>query len=83
MAEDLDYQQAQLAYSIIERLIEHTRVDTAHPFFASRSLEFRDRPSFVSILRRPEIHLQDLIREHGKWVEPAEPVNAGVEAASL
>lgn len=26
MAEDLDYQKAQLAYSIIERLIEHTRV---------------------------------------------------------
>ena len=26
MAEDLDYEQAQLAYSIIERLIEHTRV---------------------------------------------------------
>ena len=27
--------------------------------------------------------LQDLIREHGKWVEPAETVSAGVEAASL
>lgn len=26
MAEDLDYQQARLAYSIIESLIEHTRV---------------------------------------------------------
>ena len=26
MAEDIDYQQAQLAYSIIERLIEHTHV---------------------------------------------------------
>jgi len=26
MAEDLDYQKAQLAYSIIERLLEHTRV---------------------------------------------------------
>jgi len=26
MAEDLDYQQAQLAYSIIENLIEHTRI---------------------------------------------------------
>lgn len=26
MAEDLDFQRAQLAYSIIERLIEHTRV---------------------------------------------------------
>ena len=26
MAEDLDYAQAQLAYSIIQNLIEHTRV---------------------------------------------------------
>ena len=26
MADDLDYQQAQLAHSIIERLLEHTRV---------------------------------------------------------
>ncbi|HEV8430945.1 MAG TPA: hypothetical protein VGQ41_23785 [Pyrinomonadaceae bacterium] len=26
MAEDLDYAQAQLAYSIIQSLIEHTRV---------------------------------------------------------
>jgi hypothetical protein len=26
MAEDLDYEHARLAYSIIERLIEHTRV---------------------------------------------------------
>ena len=26
MAEDLDFQEAQLAYSIIERLIEHNRV---------------------------------------------------------
>ena len=26
MAEDIDYEQAQLAYSIIQRLIEHNRV---------------------------------------------------------
>jgi len=26
MAEDLDFQQAQLAHSIIERLVEHNRV---------------------------------------------------------
>ena len=26
MAEDIDFQQAQLAYSIIDRLIEHNRV---------------------------------------------------------
>ena len=29
MAEDLDFQQARLAYSIIERLIEHNRVVSA------------------------------------------------------
>ena len=27
--------------------------------------------------------LQDLIREHGKWVEPAEAIGAGVDATSL
>src|SRR5437867_10336059 len=40
----------------IERLrerIEHERVDTTHPFFVSRGLEFRDRPSFTALLRRP------------------------------
>ena len=27
--------------------------------------------------------LQDLIREHGKWVEPAEAIGAGVDATSF
>jgi tRNA uridine 5-carboxymethylaminomethyl modification enzyme len=50
----------------IERLrnaVETARVDTAHPFFVSRGVEFRSRPSFVELLRRPEIHLADLIAE--------------------
>src|SRR5216117_229387 len=33
-------------------------------------MEFRDRPSFMSILRRPEIHLEDLIREGVLALEP-------------
>jgi tRNA uridine 5-carboxymethylaminomethyl modification enzyme len=50
----------------IERLrdlVAQTKVDTSHSFFVSRSLQFRDRPSLVGLLRRPEIHMQDLIAE--------------------
>jgi len=44
-------------------LVENTRVDTSHRFFLSRGLGFRDKPSFASLLRRPEIHIEDLIAE--------------------
>jgi len=44
-------------------LIEGGRVDVNHPFFVSRGLEFRERPSFVGLLRRPEIRLEELISE--------------------
>src|SRR5437762_2864926 len=50
----------------IERLrdlVELARLDTSHSFFVSRGLEFRDRPNFVGLLRRPEIHMEDLIAE--------------------
>jgi tRNA uridine 5-carboxymethylaminomethyl modification enzyme len=39
------------------------RLDTSHPFCIARSLEFRSRPNLVELLRRPEIHLADLIAE--------------------
>ncbi|HLH30458.1 MAG TPA: tRNA uridine-5-carboxymethylaminomethyl(34) synthesis enzyme MnmG [Terriglobia bacterium] len=48
----------------IDRLresVEATRVDTAHPFFADRGIEFRERPTFSNLLRRPEIHMEELI----------------------
>jgi len=38
-------------------------VDTEHPFFIARQLAFRERPSMVSLLRRPEIRLHELIGE--------------------
>ncbi|HEY2382648.1 MAG TPA: tRNA uridine-5-carboxymethylaminomethyl(34) synthesis enzyme MnmG [Terriglobia bacterium] len=48
----------------IERLkesLDGVRVDTSHAFFVSRGIEFRERPSLISLLRRPEIHLEELI----------------------
>lgn len=47
----------------LRELVEHARVDTTHSFFVSRGLEFRDRPNVPGLLRRPEIHLEELIRE--------------------
>jgi tRNA uridine 5-carboxymethylaminomethyl modification enzyme len=38
-------------------------MDSGHPFFVSRGIEFRERPTLGSLLRRPEIHLQELITE--------------------
>src|SRR5437867_1808421 len=47
----------------LHQLVEQTRVNTEHSFFVSRGLEFRSRPSFIELVRRPEIHLADLIAE--------------------
>jgi tRNA uridine 5-carboxymethylaminomethyl modification enzyme len=59
--------------SRIERLrdsVATTRVDPAHSFFVSRLLEFRDRPTLLALLRRPEIRMEDLIREGVLKTEP-------------
>jgi tRNA uridine 5-carboxymethylaminomethyl modification enzyme len=45
----------------LRHMVEHSRVDAGHSFFVERGLEFRDRPSFIGLLRRPDIRLQDLI----------------------
>jgi tRNA uridine 5-carboxymethylaminomethyl modification enzyme len=50
----------------IQRLrerIETTRVDTTHTYFISRGIDFRERPSFVALLRRPDVQLEELIAE--------------------
>ena len=39
------------------------KANPSHPFFTSRGLELRDRPSVMALLRRPEIHLEDLVKE--------------------
>src|SRR5439155_21978866 len=47
----------------LRELVQTSRVNTEHSFFVSRGLEFRSRPSFIDLVRRPEIHLADLIAE--------------------
>ena len=44
-------------------VVEGARVDTSHPFFISRKLEFRERPTLAGLLRRPELHLEEMISE--------------------
>src|SRR5262249_44272885 len=53
--------QARLAASRDQ--IASTVIDTAHPFFATRELTFKERPQALALLRRPEIRLQQLIAE--------------------
>ncbi len=65
-----DYLERQARIGRLRHLIENSRVDTAHPFFASRGLEFRERPNFVALLRRPDIRMEDLISEHVLETEP-------------
>src|ERR1051326_3920408 len=54
----------------VRNLLAGRRVDTSHPFFVSRGLDFRSRPSLVELIRRPEIHLADLIHERVIQAEP-------------
>jgi tRNA uridine 5-carboxymethylaminomethyl modification enzyme len=54
----------------VRDLLDQTRVDRGHSFFVSRGLEFRSRPSLVELIRRPEIHIADLIREGVIQPEP-------------
>lgn len=63
------YQERQTRLGRIRAAVRDTPVDTSHSFFVSRGLEFRDRPSLTSVLRRPEIHLEGLIEEGAVAVE--------------
>ena len=45
----------------VRQVLETAKLDTSHPFFAARGVEFRSRPSFIELLRRPEMHIADLI----------------------
>jgi tRNA uridine 5-carboxymethylaminomethyl modification enzyme len=43
--------------------VETEKVDAAHPYFAARNLDVRERPALKTVLLRPEVRLADLIRE--------------------
>src|SRR5262245_45655062 len=50
-------------------MVQQARVDVHHPYFVSRGLVFRERPTVVALLRRPEIRLEELISEGVLLVE--------------
>jgi len=57
------YLERRSRLQALRETVQQARVDVKHDFFVSRHLEFRERPSFVNLLRRPEIHLEELIAE--------------------
>jgi tRNA uridine 5-carboxymethylaminomethyl modification enzyme len=61
------YEDRQGRIGRVRDQIRQSKVDASHSFFELRGLEFRDRQSLISLLRRPEIHLEELIRE-GVWL---------------
>jgi tRNA uridine 5-carboxymethylaminomethyl modification enzyme len=59
----VQFQERQGRLEEFRQRVAATPVDITHSFFSSRELTFRDRPNFTALLRRPEIHLRDLIDE--------------------
>jgi tRNA uridine 5-carboxymethylaminomethyl modification enzyme len=57
------FNEKQRRIDRLRETIASTRIDTSHSFFASRSMEFRERPTLMTLLKRPEIRLEELIRE--------------------
>src|SRR4029453_4000316 len=50
------YQGGQGETKRLQACLSQTKPEPAHPFFLSRGLELRDRPTISALLRRPEIH---------------------------
>jgi len=57
------YQERRARIEKTEEWLSVAKPDPAHIFFSSRSMDLRERPSVLTLLRRPEVHLEDLIKE--------------------
>jgi tRNA uridine 5-carboxymethylaminomethyl modification enzyme len=57
------YQDRQSRLERLRTRLVETRPDPSHSFFVSRGIELRDRPNVVLLLRRPEVHLEELLKE--------------------
>jgi tRNA uridine 5-carboxymethylaminomethyl modification enzyme len=64
------YQERQARIERVEKGFASVKPDVNHPFFVSRGIELRERPTVAALLRRPEIRLEELIAEHAIEVEP-------------
>jgi len=56
-----EYLQRESRMDRMRSQLSTTKPDIADNFFISRGLELRDRPNVALLLRRPEIHLEDLL----------------------
>jgi tRNA uridine 5-carboxymethylaminomethyl modification enzyme len=63
------YLERQARIDRVRKQFATTKPDPTHPFFISRGIELRDRPTVVALLRRPEIRLEDLMGEKVLEVE--------------
>jgi tRNA uridine 5-carboxymethylaminomethyl modification enzyme len=57
------YLERQARIERVQKQFATVKPDAAHPYFVSRGIELRDRPTVVALLRRPEIRLEELVAE--------------------
>jgi tRNA uridine 5-carboxymethylaminomethyl modification enzyme len=58
-----DYLERQSRIERLRARLSETKPEASHPFFISRGIELRDRPTVAALLRRPEIRLEELFAE--------------------
>jgi tRNA uridine 5-carboxymethylaminomethyl modification enzyme len=63
------YLERQARIERVRKQFATTKPNPAHPFFISRGIEVRERPTVVALLRRPEIRLEELVAEKVLEVE--------------
>src|SRR5574339_34400 len=51
------YLERQARIERLQSRLSETKPEPGHPFFISRGIELRDRPTVAALLRRPEIRL--------------------------
>jgi tRNA uridine 5-carboxymethylaminomethyl modification enzyme len=57
------YNERQQRIGRLRDSVATTRIDPTHAFFVSRSMHFRERPTLAALLKRPEIRMEELIKE--------------------
>ncbi len=63
------YLERQARIERVRERFETIKPDPAHPFFVTKSMELRERPTVVALLRRPEIRLEELLEAEVLKVE--------------
>jgi tRNA uridine 5-carboxymethylaminomethyl modification enzyme len=64
------YLERQARIERVQAGFAKTKPDPAHPFFISRGIELKDRPTVATLLRRPEVRLEELLAENVLEIEP-------------